>query len=632
MVGNSQSFSLPRNVKPGVTFRTPTDNLAADVWDLIALCPQLDRNSLYCELLLCTDFADTCVVAERAGEVVGWLAAYRRPSEPSTLFIWQIAVHPKVRNTGVGKGLIISALNRPSCESVTHIKATVTLSNRASKLLFAGVARDLCAPIREALCFDRDIHFKGQHESEHTIAIGPVVRSISAAGIPAGPLSQYSNEEATMIVQNVPDREEELATFSHVESEVRSYARSFPVVFAMARGAQLFARDGTAYLDFLMGCSSLNYGHNPPELKSALADYIACDGITHGLDLYNEAKESFLREFHETILRPRQLDYVIQFPGPTGTNAVEAALKLARKITGRFNIIAFTNGFHGVSLGALSCTGNRYHRAAAGQLLGGVTRLPYDGYYGSAVDTADCLDRLVADPSSGVDAPAAVIVETVQGEGGLNVAGTAWLRKVAAIARKHGALLIVDDIQAGVGRTDAFFSFEAAGLRPDIVTMAKSISGYGLPMAIVLIDRKLDKWEPGEHNGTFRGNCHAFVTAHAALEHFWRTGSFAASVAKKGNLLKNRLDQIAQKYDPSRVSVKGRGMMQGIDLKSGELADQVTSTAFQKGLIVETAGPKDEVVKCLPPLVIGEDQLSQGLDILEEAIDIVIGNTANTAA
>ncbi|WP_033054401.1 diaminobutyrate--2-oxoglutarate transaminase [Sinorhizobium meliloti] len=435
-----------------------------------------------------------------------------------------------------------------------------------------------------------------------------------------------------MIVQNVPDREEELATFSHVESEVRSYARSFPVVFAMARGAQLFARDGTAYLDFLMGCSSLNYGHNPPELKSALADYIACDGITHGLDLYNEAKESFLREFHETILRPRQLDYVIQFPGPTGTNAVEAALKLARKITGRFNIIAFTNGFHGVSLGALSCTGNRYHRAAAGQLLGGVTRLPYDGYYGSAVDTADCLDRLVADPSSGVDAPAAVIVETVQGEGGLNVAGTAWLRKVAAIARKHGALLIVDDIQAGVGRTDAFFSFEAAGLRPDIVTMAKSISGYGLPMAIVLIDRKLDKWEPGEHNGTFRGNCHAFVTAHAALEHFWRTGSFAASVAKKGNLLKNRLDQIAQKYDPSRVSVKGRGMMQGIDLKSGELADQVTSTAFQKGLIVETAGPKDEVVKCLPPLVIGEDQLSQGLDILEEAIDIVIGNTANTAA
>ncbi|WP_292364818.1 diaminobutyrate--2-oxoglutarate transaminase [Mesorhizobium sp.] len=311
---------------------------------------------------------------------------------------------------------------------------------------------------------------------------------------------------------------------------------------------------------------------------------------------------------------------------------LQQPVKLARKITGRANIIAFTNGFHGVSIGALSCTGNRYHRAAAGQLLGGVARLPYDGYLGSSVDTADYLDHLLSDPSSGVDAPAAVIVETVQGEGGLNVAGTEWLQKVAAIARKHRALLIVDDIQVGVGRTDSFFSFEAAGLRPDIVTMAKSISGYGLPMALVLIDRQLDRWEPGEHNGTFRGNCHAFVTARAALEQFWRTDSLVASVRAKGNLLKSRLEQIAQKYDPSRASTKGRGMMRGIDLKSGEVAGQVISKAFKRGLIVETSGPKDEVVKCLPPLVIGEDQLSQGLDILEGAIDSVIGSTVNTAA
>ncbi|WP_404926342.1 diaminobutyrate--2-oxoglutarate transaminase [Mesorhizobium sp. ORM16] len=432
-----------------------------------------------------------------------------------------------------------------------------------------------------------------------------------------------------MIVQSAPDREEEFATFHHLESEVRSYSRRAPAVFTTARGAQLFARDGTAYLDFLMGCSSLNYGHNPPELKNALADYIAGDGITHSLDLYSEAKESFLRELDETIFRPRQLDYVVQFPGPTGANAVEAALKLARKITGRSNIIAFTNGFHGLSLGALSCTGNRYHRAAAGQLLGGVTRLPYDGYLGSSVDTADYLDHLLSDPSSGVDTPAAVIVETVQGEGGLNVASTKWLQKVAAVARRHGALLIVDDIQAGVGRTDAFFSFETSGLRPDIVTMAKSISGYGLPMAVVLIDRLLDVWQPGEHTGTFRGNCHAFVTARAALEHFWRTDSLAASVREKGDLLKNRLDHIAQKYDPDRVSAKGRGMMRGIDLKCGEIAGQVVSTAFQNGLVLEAAGPKDEVVKCLPPLVIVEDQLNQGLDILEDAIDGVMGRRVN---
>ncbi|OBQ84935.1 diaminobutyrate--2-oxoglutarate transaminase [Mesorhizobium sp. WSM3873] len=432
--------------------------------------------------------------------------------------------------------------------------------------------------------------------------------------------------------RSAPDRGGEFAIFHHLESQVRSYSRRAPAVFVRARGAQLFARDGTVYLDFLMGCSSLNYGHNPPELKSALADYIAGDGVTHSLDLYSEAKESFLRELDETILRPRQLDYVVQFPGPTGANAVEAALKLARKITGRSNIIAFTNGFHGLSLGALSCTGNRYHRAAAGQLLGGVTRLPYDGYLGSTVDTADYLDHLLSDPSGGVDAPAAVIVETVQGEGGLNVAGAEWLQKVAATARRHGALLIVDDIQAGVGRTDAFFSFEASGLRPDVITMAKSISGYGLPMAVVLIDRVLDLWQPGEHTGTFRGNCHAFVTARAALEHFWRTDNLAASVRKKGNLLKSRLDHIAQKYAPDRVSAKGRGMMRGIDLKSGEVAGQVINAAFQNGLVLEAAGPKDEVVKCLPPLVIEEDQLNQGIDILEDVIDRVMGRPVKTAA
>lgn len=205
---------------------------------------------------------------------------------------------PKARSIGVGKGLIISALNLRSCDCVTHINATVTLTNTTSQLLFAGVAR-VCAPIRQAVRFDRDIHFKGQHESEYTIAIGPIVRSSSPVGMLAEP-NQYANKEATVTDRSAPDGGDKFAIFHHLESEVRSYPRSFPVVFATARGAQLFARDGTAYLDFLMGCSSLNYGHNPPELKSALADYIASDGITHGLDLYNEAKGSFLQEFHDT--------------------------------------------------------------------------------------------------------------------------------------------------------------------------------------------------------------------------------------------------------------------------------------------------------------------------------------------
>jgi diaminobutyrate-2-oxoglutarate transaminase len=269
-----------------------------------------------------------------------------------------------------------------------------------------------------------------------------------------------------------PGRDPAVATFKRLESRVCSYARSFPAIFDRAQGSWLVAHDGSRYLDFLMGCSTLNYGHNPGVLKKALVDYIGRDGLTHSLDMHSESKERFLLELSQSILEPRGLDYVAQFPGPTGANAVEAAIKLARKVTGRQNVVAFTNGFHGVTLGALACTGSSHHRRGAGIDLGGVTRLPYDGYLGPSVDTAAYLDTLLSDPSSGVDPAAAVIVETVQGEGGLNVADYGWLTRIADIARKHGALFIVDDIQAGIGRTGTFFSFEPAGLKPDIVTLA----------------------------------------------------------------------------------------------------------------------------------------------------------------
>ena len=417
-----------------------------------------------------------------------------------------------------------------------------------------------------------------------------------------------------------------------LESEVRSYSRSFPVVFDRARGARLFDRSGNAYLDFLAGCSTLNYGHNHPVLKDALLDYITNDGITHGLDLYTEAKNGFLHELQATVLEPRHLDYVAQFPGPTGANAVEAALKLARKVTGRTNVVAFTNGFHGVTLGALACTGNDHHRGAAGIALGGVTRMPYDGYLGAAVDTAAYLDRMLSDPSSGVDAPAAVIVETVQGEGGLHAASFEWLRRVAAVARRHGALFIVDDIQAGIGRTGTFFSFEPAGVRPDIVTLAKSLSGYGLPMALVLIRRDLDAWKPGEHNGTFRGNCHGFVTARVALETFWRDDGLEQAIRRKGEVLEERLAAIARRYGPGAAATRGRGMMRGLDLKSGEIAGRVVKGAFERGLVIETSGARDEVVKCLAPLTIDEADLLEGLDILEVAVAAAMAEAPKAAA
>ncbi|MDO6514121.1 MULTISPECIES: diaminobutyrate--2-oxoglutarate transaminase [unclassified Neptuniibacter] len=411
--------------------------------------------------------------------------------------------------------------------------------------------------------------------------------------------------------------------FDEIESEVQSYARSFPRVFNRAKGEYLYSEDGTEYLDFLAGAGTLNYGHNNDLFKEKLLAYIESDGITHGLDLHTKAKGEFLETFNEKILKPRDLDYVVQFTGPTGTNAVEAALKLARNITGRENIIAFTNGFHGVSLGALAATGNSHHRGAAGVSLNGVSRVPYDGYLGENIDTTAYLEKLLMDSSSGIDTPAAVIVETVQGEGGINAASFDWLRNLSAVCKKHEILLIVDDIQAGCGRTGSYFSFEEAGIKPDIVTLSKSLSGYGLPFAVVLIRPEIDLWKPGEHNGTFRGNNFAFVTAKAAIDHYWSDNTFADSVKRKGNYISQRLNSIVAEYGEGNFSTRGRGMFQGINCVNGELASKITRIAFQQGVMIETSGADDQVIKFLCPLTISDENLKRGIDIVESAVKAV---------
>jgi diaminobutyrate-2-oxoglutarate transaminase len=408
--------------------------------------------------------------------------------------------------------------------------------------------------------------------------------------------------------------------FARRESNVQSYARSMPALFNQARGSEIWDADGRRYLDFLAGAGSLNYGHNNPILKQALIDYIAGDGITHSLDLHTKAKGDFLAALSETILEPRGLDYVAQFTGPTGTNAVEAALKLARKITGRTDIVHFTNSFHGVSLGSLAVTGNKTLRGAAGIPLGNSICVPFDGYHGVEGDTIAMLERQIGDPSGGIDLPAAVIVETVQGEGGLNVADWYWLRRLEAFCKRRKILLIVDDIQAGCGRTGTFFSFEPAGITPDIVTLSKSLSGYGLPFSIVLMKREHDRWQPGEHNGTFRGNNHAFVTAAAMLRRYWSTASFADEVKAKSTFLSARLDAVADRFQGAILEAKGRGMMRGVRFADPERARAVAARAFGLGLIVERCGPHDEVVKCMSPLTIGFDELAEGLEILEQAI------------
>lgn len=417
-----------------------------------------------------------------------------------------------------------------------------------------------------------------------------------------------------------------LHTIDRLESAVRGYVRSFPCVFTHARGAQLVAEDGREYLDFFAGAGVMNYGHNHPALKAALLGYLAEDSIIHSLDMATRAKIAFLERFEELVLKPRGLEYRVQFPGPTGTNAVEAALKLARKVTGRERVISFTNAFHGMTLGSLAVTGNSFKRSGAGVPLSHTMPMPFDGYLDQGEEQSlRLLEAMLADQGSGVDLPAAAIVETVQAEGGVNVARTEWLRELAAILRRHDVLLIVDDIQVGCGRTGPFFSFEPAGIRPDIVCLSKSLSGFGLPLAVTLIRPELDIWAPGEHNGTFRGHNPAFVTATAALE-FWRDDSLQREVGDKADKVARRLAGIAETL-PVEARSRGRGLIQGIEFADPALAPAVSRAAFERGLIIETAGADDQVLKLLPPLTISDAELERGLDIIEASLRSVTRDT-----
>jgi diaminobutyrate-2-oxoglutarate transaminase len=416
----------------------------------------------------------------------------------------------------------------------------------------------------------------------------------------------------------------DLDIFSDIESEVRGYVRSFPVIFDRAIGSIMIDEDGTEYVDFFSGAGALSYGHNNPAMKKRLLSYIENDSISHSLDMATVAKKGFLEAFQSIILEPRGLDYKLQFTGPTGTNAVEAALKIARLSTGRSTVVAFTRAFHGVSGGSLAATANQHFRQAAGYTLDDVVFVPFEGYF-PGLDSLAYLEQLLSDQSSGLELPAAVIVETIQAEGGINVASPEWLRGLSELCARHGILLIADDIQVGTGRTGEFFSFEAAGIVPDIVTLSKSLSGYGLPMSLVLMKRELDIWKPGAHSGTFRGNNMAFVCATVAIETYWKDNALTTDVHRKEAIVKERLGALAEQYPQAEFDVRGRGFIFGLaSTAMPNLARAIAAEAFTRGLVVETSGPSDEVLKLLPALIISDEILIRGLDIIAASVEAVM--------
>ncbi|MGH3332812.1 MAG: aminotransferase class III-fold pyridoxal phosphate-dependent enzyme, partial [Nocardioidaceae bacterium] len=266
----------------------------------------------------------------------------------------------------------------------------------------------------------------------------------------------------------------------------------------------------------------------------------------------------------------------------------------------------------------------------AGIPLTNSSKIPYDDYFSGETEDFLWLERVLEDSGSGVDKPAAIIVETVQGEGGLNAARAEWLHALSELCKRHEILLIVDDVQAGCGRTGAFFSFEEAGIVPDIVCLSKSISGFGLPMALTLFRPELDVWEPGEHNGTFRGHNLAFVTGAAALEVFWSDDVFVKELQERITELRGGLERIASQYDGA--AVRGRGMLTGIVFPKETTAGEIAAEAFERGLLVETSGPESEVVKVMPALNVDADTLAKGLDILAASTAAVHGETAKRSA
>lgn len=403
--------------------------------------------------------------------------------------------------------------------------------------------------------------------------------------------------------------------FENTESEVRSYCRKYPVEFSTAKNAEMFSREGERYIDFLAGAGALNYGHNNPEIKSAVMEYLSRDSIIHALDMYTEAKEDFLTVFKKDILEPRGLDYKVMFCGSTGTNAVEAALKLARKNTGRTNVITFSGAFHGMTLGSLAMTTDQTSRQGAGVPLTNVTFVPYGDTMG-----IEYLKWLLEDDHSGIDKPAAVFLETIQAEGGINVAPVEWLRELRELCTEHGILMVADDIQVGCGRTGYFFSFERADIVPDMVVLSKSISGFGLPMSLLLMRPELDIFKPAEHNGTFRGNQLAFVGAAAAIR-YYNAHDLGAAVQKKGALVEAYLKDAICALD-ERISCRGMGLIWGIDMSGIDkaMAVKVMRACVKRHMIIEVAGRGDSVLKILCPLTIPEDILKEGLDIIRDAI------------
>ncbi|WP_156994547.1 diaminobutyrate--2-oxoglutarate transaminase [Tatumella morbirosei] len=444
----------------------------------------------------------------------------------------------------------------------------------------------------------------------------------------------------TLSANSLPQSNESLLSRqAGFESNVRSYPRKLPLAITRAQGVWITDADNKQYLDCLAGAGTLALGHNHPEVLQAIQSVITSGLPLHTLDLTTPLKDEF-SAYLLSLLPGEGKDYCLQFTGPSGADAVEAALKLAKKATGRSGVISFSGGYHGMTHGALSVTGNLSPKEAVDGLMPEVQFMPYPSLYRCPLGIGGeagvkalsyYFENLINDVESGVRKPAAVILEAVQGEGGVNPAPVEWLQRIRKVTREHGIVLIVDEVQAGFARTGKLFAFEHAGIEPDIIVMSKAVGG-SLPLAVLGIKKEIDVWSPGHHTGTFRGNQMAMATGLTTLK-ILKEEKIADKVAAQGEWLTGKLKSLQQRY-PVIGQVRGPGLMIGIEIvkpheaadhmgsypADGELSALLQKKCFEQGLILERGGRHGAVLRLLPSLLITNDELAIFLDKFEQAL------------
>jgi len=458
---------------------------------------------------------------------------------------------------------------------------------------------------------------------------------------PSGPAPSISRQRSASPEEGAPDAQGILRRQAARESSARTYARSLPIVPVRARGMTVEGADGRRYLDCLSGAGTLALGHNHPVVLAAIRAVLDAGAPLHVLDLATPVKDRFVEELFATLPPELARDGRIQFCGPAGTDAVEAALKLVRTATGRRGTVAFTGAYHGMTEGALAVSGDTAIRGAGGSGSGDTVRLPFPQAYrcpfgigGVEGERAGAYyaRTLLSDPNGGVPTPAGMIVEPVQGEGGVLPAPDAWLREMRRITTEHGIALIADEVQTGLGRTGAMWGVDHAGVTPDVMVISKAVGG-SLPLAVVVYRSELDRWWPGAHAGTFRGNQLA-MAAGAATIAYVREHRLDLHAARVGDRLAGALRDLMP-GQPAIGDVRGRGLMLGVEIvepdagpgvggarpAAPELARAVRREALARGLIVELGGRHDTVVRLLPPLTVTDVQADAVLERLADAIE-----------